>query len=755
MATRRWDIAILALVLAIVAVSMVYLARLTPNEDPTIEQVLPPAQLAELEELRGRFGDGGDLVVVLLRSPAQLGAAEPLSAPGEVAARASPRRELQDGRLAEFEQALAALPGATRTWSRLTRPRLEYDGEKLSVVARPRLPSEPEGRLDRFLSPDPGSAVVLVALAPHVATLSGARAFTAALDRILLRERSQGDEALAVGSPILRVATWDAAARDATRMLPVLVAVVVIVPLVFFRSLWASLFPFVLAALSSGATLALNRIVSGSISPWMLVLLPLVWSVATMDAMHFYESARRHGAVDPSSVRAIRRELVLPCLLTAAITAVSLAVLAAPGGPALFRAVGVWGALGTAIAYALTFLLGGPLLRLMSEQRPLPRWPSALARRVVVWSARRARWVVGAWLALAIAAAAALPGLHVESRYPRVFADGAGGPFEEDLKMLPAVVGAELLPLEIHLEARSDRARRPESLVMATLGLHEYLGTLPEARLSLSVATLLHEWTRSDPRAPAALARAARDGNATRLAAALLADPRLSQWLRPGAGRSRMQVLFAKMSHARKEELLRFVQHYVGTVHPDYEVRFAGPLFVYHAAEREGISGIVQGAGLDLLLIFATFAVVFRRAWATISAVLVNLTPVLVLLGAMALAGVPWSLGLLGLPVVVLGLAVDDTVHLLWEARARTGRRPLGALLSAMRRNAGAVLSTCALLAGCLGALARSGFQVNHELGILLPLGLGLALFAELTLLPALLGLGFRAPRRRSARSSW
>jgi predicted RND superfamily exporter protein len=216
-----------------------------------------------------------------------------------------------------------------------------------------------------------------------------------------------------------------------------------------------------------------------------------------------------------------------------------------------------------------------------------------------------------------------------------------------------------------------------------------------------------------------------------------------------------MQVLFAKMSHARKEELLRFVQHYVGTVHPDYDVRFAGPLFVYHSAEREGISGIVQGAGLDLLLILATFAVVFRRAWATISAVLVNLTPVLVLLGAMALAGVPWSLGLLGLPVVVLGLAVDDTVHLLWEARARTGRRPLGALLSAMRRNAGAVLSTCALLAGCLGALARSGFQVNHELGILLPLGLGLALFAELTLLPALLGLGLRAPRRRSARSSW
>lgn len=730
MSSRRRDLAILTFLLAVVATSIAYIARLKPDEKPTIEQVLPPAELTALERLRTRYGDAGDLVVVLLRAKMSL---------------ATPSGRLPGARIAELEGELRELPGVRRTWSALSRPRLEYDGSTISIVTGGDERSDVQGALDRFLSPAADSAILLVELAPAAATLSGARAFTTALEACLERERGRGDDAFAVGGPILRVATWDAASRDATRMLPALVLVVVVVPLLFFRSLWAAVFPFVVAALSSGATLALNRIVTGGSSPWMLVLLPLVWSVATMDAMHFYETTRRHGRVDSLTVRAARRELLLPCLLTAVTTAVSLAVLAAPGGPALFRAVGAWGALGTMLAYGFTFLLGGPLLRIVPERSPLPEWPKALARRLVVWSARHSWRIVSAWFAMVVAAALAIPRLHVESRYPRVFADGAGGVFEDDLRELPRLLDADLLPLEIHLEARTERARRREAVVLATLGLHDYLATLPDTRLSLSAATLLSEWIATDARATVVLARASRAGvggfaaDDSQRATDLLTDPRVAHWLRADLGASRTEVLFRRTSYARKEELIRFIAHYVATVYPDYDVRFAGPLFVYHVAEREGISGIFQGAALDLVLILATFALIFRRVRATASAVIVNVAPVLILIGVMAAARVPWSLGLLGLPVIVLGLAVDDTVHLLWEARTATRPTALGVLLVSTRRSAAAVLSTCALLAGCLASLARSGFQVNHELGVLLPLGLLLALCAELTLLPALL----------------
>src|SRR5262249_51779908 len=152
-------------------------------------------------------------------------------------------------------------------------------------------------------------------------------------------------------------------------------------------------------------------------------------------------------------------------------------------------------------------------------------------------------------------------------------AGGAGGTIEADLRALPEALGADLLPLEIHLEATSERARTPKSLLLATLGVHAYLGTLPDTRLSLSAATLIDEWTRSDPRALEVMARAEHDGTAKERTRALIEDPRVAQWVRADQGFARLEVLFARTSYARREELLAYVTHYVDKVYPEYRVR--------------------------------------------------------------------------------------------------------------------------------------------------------------------------------------
>jgi predicted RND superfamily exporter protein len=139
-----------------------------------------------------------------------------------------------------------------------------------------------------------------------------------------------------------------------------------------------------------------------------------------------------------------------------------------------------------------------------------------------------------------------------------------------------------------------------------------------------------------------------------------------------------------------------------------------------------------------VVLLLAILAVVLRRPRLIVAGLLGNVLPLVLLVGLMALCRIPWSLGLLGLPVVVLGLAIDDTIHLLWPLR-RTSLPPATGFTGAIRHGGTAVVATGLLLAACLAALARSQFQVNRELGFLLPAGLLLALLAELTLLPALL----------------
>jgi hypothetical protein len=129
-------------------------------------------------------------------------------------------------------------------------------------------------------------------------------------------------------------------------------------------------------------------------------------------------------------------------------------------------------------------------------------------------------------------------------------------------------------------------------------------------------------------------------------------------------------------------------------------------------------------------------------------AVFSSIVPAALLAGCMALLGVPWSIAMLPMPAVLLGLMNDDTIHMLWSSQKseRFGRRYF-------QRNAlaagPALLATTVVLAGAVGTLGVSGLQTNQSLGWLIPLGLVLALLCNLTLLPALSSLLHKSTRSR------
>lgn len=690
--------------LVALGLSLLQLSRLVPSPLPTIEQTLPAPAAAEAAAIRTLGGGGAELALVTVTG--------------------APTLE----RLREIEQTLARLPDVVRTWSAASRLRLTLSPDPAEGFRLETAPAKTGARLDTFLSPAPNARVILLGLAPRTAELRAAQTFWGALEEALVHLRRPGEELRACGTAGLRVASWRQAAADGGRLLPFLVAAVILVPLICFRSLAAALFPLVLSALATAVTLLLYRRVHGGLDPWILVLVPLCWSIASMDALHLYEAAQHQP------VASARRALWLPCLLTAGTTALSLLVLCLPGTPPLLQTFGLWGALGTAIAYVLTFLLAGPMLRLFPP-RPAAAWPRQTARWLVAMSRRRAWLVRAGWLALVLGSVWMAGRLRLAPKYPHIFT--AGHESSRDLQAIEDLLGSELAPLDLYLEATTPEGRAPRKLLAAAVALELYLRTLPETRLSLSVGTLIDEWLRSDPRAEALLA-SPRFAEMVAKSGPVLDDPRLQSWLSLERGVARTQVLLAPVDFARKEELIGWLRHFADTMLPGYRLRLGGPGYLYHLAEREGVRGLYQSAIIDAVLLLAILAVVLRRPRLVLAGLAGNVLPLVLLAGLMAWVSIPWSLGLLGLPVVVLGLAIDDTVHLLWPLR-RTSNPPATGFARAVRSSGTAVVATGLLLAACLAALGRSGFQVNRELGLLLPAGLLLALLAELTLLPALL----------------
>jgi hypothetical protein len=156
------------------------------------------------------------------------------------------------------------------------------------------------------------------------------------------------------------------------------------------------------------------------------------------------------------------------------------------------------------------------------------------------------------------------------------------------------------------------------------------------------------------------------------------------------------------------------------------------------------VNEIGRGQGVSLAIasfvIWALLALMFTSARAGLWALLPNLVPVSIYFGTLRLLDIPLSPTNSLIAAIVLGVAVDDTVHYLtrFNRDARATGSELLAVGSALRSTLRP--STLTTLALCLGLLALTGSELRSQVqfGLLASFTLFLAWISELTLTPAL-----------------
>jgi predicted RND superfamily exporter protein len=160
---------------------------------------------------------------------------------------------------------------------------------------------------------------------------------------------------------------------------------------------------------------------------------------------------------------------------------------------------------------------------------------------------------------------------------------------------------------------------------------------------------------------------------------------------------------------------------------------------------RVGLAGAV-------LLVTLLMALGLRSLRLGIWAMVPNLLPLLIAAGLAGLIRSRMQVDVLLLGMLAVGMAVDDTSRLLGRLRIEARVAPLPEALARAFGFSGRPLTmtTVALVVGLL-PLAASDYQPLRLVGLLLPLGLGLALLHDLLLTPALVVLGPLAPPRPPA----
>ncbi|MFT4537899.1 MAG: putative RND superfamily exporter protein [Planctomycetota bacterium] len=586
-----------------------------------------------------------------------------------------------------------------------------------------------------------GELRILVALLDRDSLeIERARRINAAFRYALQRASMLGDKFHYVGTPRLRAESWGLARTDFLRLLPVLSVIALGIPWLLFRSWTSGLFLLLCAAGTSSLTLWCIRIIEGAIPAQVLLVLPVLWAAAAMDAMHLLARMTwpdpNRASDQPPTVRESLREIRRPCITTTVTTAAGLALIGAGGESELLVRLGLWAATGVILALALTYLLAPYFLSDREASSAAPQWPLQLGTRLGAWTRSHPRWILIGTLVASVCCLPLLRQLSITTRYPHLFAPQLE--LSQDMRAIADSIGSDMNPVQLLMRREEGGDEREIALLRSLFALEAQLTTLPEFAFMLPSPALVLAAQLSSQAAVGGSqvgsivpSRGFLESLPGSDASAIeqLDQDRLAAWIDRAQGHARVQLHFRQISWGRKNAVLRQLEEFDRAMLSNHELVPWGSGFTTHRIEQLGLGDLLEGSAWTALAMFVILTLALRNLLTGLLALLASVWPMLFVAAAMGGLGIPWSIALLPLPGALLGIGVDDSIHMLW----RPGQsRPEHARSRAFP----AVLGTTLLLVLCVLSLRWTSMQANRDFGLLLAIGMSAALWIDVLVLP-------------------
>ena len=519
----------------------------------------------------------------------------------------------------------------------------------------------------------------------------------------------------------------------------VVMAVLLRVVLGSLRAMLLTLAPPLAAAV---ATTGVVGWTGGSLNVVMATLPALILVIGVADGVHILVEWFRARRAAPPATAAARRALAadvvarmaVPCLFTSLTTGLAFMALAS-SRMAVIRELGVYAAVGVMGVWALVVVGAGAGLALLDVPAPERAWGARLAPRLRALGrtlqARR-RAVIGTFLLVTAVLVIGIARVRVDTHTLGLLPDDHR--VVTDSRWIEANLG-DYTPLEMVVEARSGSVLEPRVLARIA-AWRDSLAAVPGVGRSLGptdVFALLGE------RVPASAAAAESGIEAYR---AVTGDD-LSAYLTPDRRAARVTA-FVPMGTARSfaAAVRRLEASGAAVLGDAATVTATGYLPLYVRIIDYTVSSALAGLALAFAGVFLVLALLLRSWRPVLAAVPPNLFAVATVFGAMGWAGIPLDIATATVGAIILGIAVDDTVHLLHrhgERRAAGASDPVSEALA--DAGPGMVLTSVVLVLGLAILMAAGSLSIVY-FGLLITLAVATALVADLLLLPVLLPPG-------------
>ncbi|MBN4071924.1 MMPL family transporter [bacterium AH-315-F18] len=553
---------------------------------------------------------------------------------------------------------------------------------------------------------------------------------------------TSGLKATVTGIPAIRVDLVRLLAQETVYYLVAGVSVCLLIALILFRSFWALLLVGVGPIIGLVWTMGFLGWVGIKIDLLMTLLPALILIIGLTDSVHLVfnlKKSREAGEGVADGVRQTIAHLGIPCLMTSVTTGVGFISLLTSSLPNI-QTFGKAAAAGVSFTFLAVVLLVPLTSWWVPRLRPaflIPTLitPSAMIKRTGAfarWSGRICLMgvVLSAFLLMACLT------LRPDSRVILAMPD-SGDSMEAILRIDKNFGG--LMPFFVLVDWPENRSLKHAETKQALIRVHNMLDGVDWLSPSLS----LNSFATFLP-----LPAADLEGISTFLPEALK-----KPWIHP---EKRRLVVMSRVAESRGKNLqadypaLEARLQKLGDEFSGYRFQVTGTHSVANANINSMATDLAKGLAMASAIIVLLISLQFRSLSIGLLALLPNMLPLTAAGAFAAWMDRPLTVGVSLVFTVLLGIAVDDTIHIL--ARFKREFASDGDLHRAVHETmwsvGQALLVTTAMLIAGMALVLGSPLPEDRWFAALMIVGLLMALLGDLILLPALLMLIHRGKRR-------
>jgi len=545
------------------------------------------------------------------------------------------------------------------------------------------------------------------------------------LQELQRASNAHGMEARLAGYGVVFDGLNEESTSGTTTLLLIAHGLMVVLLAVFFRKP----VPVIVTLLAVGNavlwTMGLYAVFGQKLNMITMVLPTLVLVIGIADCVHLLRSVARQDRSRGHAERVVRglAAVIGPCLVTSLTTAAGFLALTTSGLPVV-QALGWFGAIGMMTAFVTSMIVCTAGLSWQAAE------PNASVSKLDATAAAMFEFASGAprrtIAAFAVAAILAVFGIaRLDTDTDSIAYLQKSHKVRQDSDFIEAQLGP-YVPIEFTVTAsdnilqgdRLDAIAQWQVSVMQmqevgwSWSLIDALGIKPDDRPSaLGADTLRRRLERIRQFSPVTIA-------------AMLAGERE---LRISFGVPIMSAASVRALIRRMVDKARLPQ--------ELELKPVGYSPLYTRIVDELVWSQVRGFSVAIVLIVLLLGLAMRSWRRILLALPANAVPVGLTLGLMGFAGIPLDVASATIATVILGLVVDDTVHIL-RPSARNGLH--GSLRLAAHRAGGTLLMTTSVLALGFLVLGLAEIRSVAWFGTLTSFALIAAILTDLLLLPAL-----------------